>query len=158
MSDGFDVDGVIGRAATPADAVGVPAEWARLRRPILGEADAVMDPAEARDLVAEFRRVRDRHRGAFVAPAAELLTDPVRIATAYLNLAGASEITLNDLIELVGEVAGSPVKVDPAPKQAGDSFRNGGAIGRARDVLGWAPHVSLRDGITAQIAWHRARS
>jgi hypothetical protein len=81
MSDGFDVDGVIGRAATPADAVGVPAEWARLRRPILGEADAVMDPAEARDLVGEFRRVRDRHRGAFVAPAAELHTDPVRIAS-----------------------------------------------------------------------------
>lgn len=76
----------------------------------------------------------------------------------YLNLAGGAEITLNDLIELVGEVAGSPVKVDPAPKQAGDSFRNGGAIGRARDVLGWEPHVSLREGITEQIAWHRARS
>jgi hypothetical protein len=70
MSDGFDADGVIGRPNTPADADGVPAEWARLRRSILGEADAVMDPAEARDVVDEFRRVRDRHRGGFVAPAA----------------------------------------------------------------------------------------
>ena len=75
----------------------------------------------------------------------------------YLNIAGGAEITLNDLIALVGEVAGSPVAVEPGPTQAGDSFRNGGSIVRAREVLGWEPHVSLRDGIAAQVAWHRAR-
>jgi UDP-glucuronate 4-epimerase len=75
-----------------------------------------------------------------------------------VNLAGGSEITLNDLIALVGELAGAPVAIDPGPKMAGDSFRNGGAIDRAREVLGWEPKVSLRDGLTAQIAWHRAES
>jgi UDP-glucuronate 4-epimerase len=75
----------------------------------------------------------------------------------YLNLSGGAEITLNDLIELVGEIAGAPVMVDPEPAKAGDSFRNGGAIGRARDELGWEPRVSLRDGIAAQVAWHQAR-
>jgi len=78
-------------------------------------------------------------------------------AGTYVNLAGGSEITLNDLIALVGDVAGAPVKVEPQPKMAGDSFRNGGAIDRARAVLGWSPQVSLRDGIAAQIAWHRSR-
>jgi UDP-glucuronate 4-epimerase len=75
----------------------------------------------------------------------------------YFNLAGGAEITLNELIALVGEVAGSPVTVDPEPTQPGDSLRNGGAIGRARDLLGWVPEVSLRDGIAAQVAWHRSR-
>ncbi|MDQ1511314.1 MAG: UDP-glucuronate 4-epimerase [Actinomycetota bacterium] len=75
----------------------------------------------------------------------------------YLNIAGGAEITLNDLIALVGEVAGSRVEIDAGPTQAGDSFRNGGSIARARDVLGWVPEVSLRDGIAAQVAWHRAR-
>jgi len=75
----------------------------------------------------------------------------------YLNLAGGAEITLNDLIALVGDLAGAPVAVEPAAKQAGDSFRNGGAIDRARALLGWEPKVSLRDGIAAQIAWHRTR-
>jgi nucleoside-diphosphate-sugar epimerase len=74
-----------------------------------------------------------------------------------VNLAGGAEITLNELIALVGDVAGAPVAVDPGPKQAGDSLRNGGAIDRARELLGWSPQVSLRDGIVAQIAWHRAR-
>jgi nucleoside-diphosphate-sugar epimerase len=76
---------------------------------------------------------------------------------AYVNIAGGAEITLNELIGLVGEVAGTPVVVDPGPAQPGDSFRNGGSIARARDMLGWAPEVSLRDGIAAQVAWHRSR-
>ncbi len=75
----------------------------------------------------------------------------------YLNLAGGAEITLNDLIALVGEVAGAPLAVEPGPRMAGDSFRNGGAIDRAREVLGWEPKVSLREGLVQQIAWHRAR-
>ncbi|MDQ1466950.1 MAG: UDP-glucuronate 4-epimerase, partial [Actinomycetota bacterium] len=75
----------------------------------------------------------------------------------YVNIAGGAEITLNDLIALVEDVAGSPVAIEPGPRQAGDSFRNGGSIARARDVLGWEPQVSLRDGIAAQVAWHRSR-
>lgn len=76
----------------------------------------------------------------------------------YLNVAGGVEITLNDLIALVGEIAGAPVAVEPEPKKAGDSVRNGGAIDRARTLLDWEPKVTLREGIAAQIAWHRARA
>src|SRR5207249_1559209 len=72
-----------------------------------------------------------------------------------VNLAGGAEITPNDLIALVGEVAGAPVAVDPGPKMPGDSFRNGGSIELARRVLDWEPRVSLRDGIASQIGWHR---
>ena len=50
------------------------------------------------------------------------------------------------------------MKVDQQPPMAGDAFRNGGSIGRARELLGWAPEVSLRDGVTAQLAWHRSRA
>lgn len=76
----------------------------------------------------------------------------------YCNLAGGSEITLSELIALVGELAGAPVKVDRQPRQAGDAFRNGGSIRRAGELLGWAPEVSLRDGVSAQLAWHRSRA
>jgi len=75
----------------------------------------------------------------------------------YLNVAGGGEITLAELIALVGELAGTPVAVDEQSRQAGDAFRNGGAIDRARELLGWEPRVSLRDGIAAQLDWHRSR-
>ena len=75
----------------------------------------------------------------------------------YVNVAGGGEITLNDLIALVGELAGTPVPVEPKDAQAGDAIRNGGAIDRARELLGWEPHTSLRDGVAAQLAWNRSR-
>ena len=76
---------------------------------------------------------------------------------ATVNLAGGGEITLADLIALVGDVAGTPVVVEERPAEPGDSRRNGGAVDRARDLLGWEPRVPLREGIAAQLAWHRAR-
>jgi nucleoside-diphosphate-sugar epimerase len=76
---------------------------------------------------------------------------------AYMNVAGGGEITLNELVALVGEVAGTEVKVDVQPAQPGDAYRNGGAIARAQALLGWEPQVSLRDGVAAQLDWHRSR-
>ena len=75
----------------------------------------------------------------------------------YLNVAGGAEITINELIALVGELAGSPVAVVAEPRKPGDSFHNGGATDRAQEMLGWHPEVSLREGLTRQIAWHRER-
>jgi len=101
--------------------------------------------------VREFTYVDDIVRGNLAAAGADVPPGTP------LNLAGGGEIALNDLIGLVGELAGVPVKVEARPSQPGDAFRNGGAIDRARGVLGWEPAVSLRDGLTAQLAWHRSR-
>jgi UDP-glucuronate 4-epimerase len=73
-----------------------------------------------------------------------------------MNLAGGGEITLNDLIALVGELAGCAVPIDDQPAMPGDSQRNGGATDRATALLGWTPRVALRDGIAAQLDWHRS--
>ena len=73
------------------------------------------------------------------------------------NIAGGGEITLNELIAMVGDLAGTDVVVEDHPAQAGDAKRNGGATDRAQALLGWRPTVGLRDGIAAQLAWHEAR-
>jgi nucleoside-diphosphate-sugar epimerase len=101
--------------------------------------------------VREFTYVDDIVRGNLAAAGADVPPGTP------LNLAGGGEITLNDLIGLVAELAGVPVKIEDRPSQPGDALRNGGAIDRARQVLGWEPAVSLRDGVTAQLAWHRSR-
>jgi nucleoside-diphosphate-sugar epimerase len=75
----------------------------------------------------------------------------------YCNLAGGGEITLARLIDLVGELAGAPVEVDRQERQPGDAFRNGGATDRARELLAWEPRVSLREAVSAQLAWHKSR-
>lgn len=94
---------------------------------------------------------------------ADIVAANVAAATADLapgtvvNIAGGGEILLNQLIDMVGELAGTEVVIENHPAQAGDAKRNGGATDRARELLGWEPQVSLSDGIAAQLAWHRSR-
>lgn len=73
-----------------------------------------------------------------------------------VNVAGGSSVTLSDLIEMVGDAVGAPVPVRWDPAQAGDVSRTGGSVVHARSVLGWAPQVTLEDGVVRQVAWHRA--
>jgi UDP-glucose 4-epimerase len=40
---------------------------------------------------------------------------------------------------------------------AGDAVRNGGAIDRARELLGWEPEVTLREGLARTVADFRSR-
>lgn len=99
--------------------------------------------------VREFTYVED------VVAASVAAVDAEVPAGASVNVAGGGEITLSELISLVGAVAGCDVRVEEHPAQPGDAFRNGGATDRARALLGWKPRTSLRDGIAAQLAWHR---
>jgi nucleoside-diphosphate-sugar epimerase len=75
-----------------------------------------------------------------------------------LNVAGGEETTVRDVLDLVGELLGRPVEVDHQPAKPGDVQRTAGAIDRARAVLQWQPVVGVREGVTAQLAWHRAQS
>jgi UDP-glucuronate 4-epimerase len=101
--------------------------------------------------VREFTFVSDIVAGNLAAAAADVAPGTT------VNLAGGGEITLSDLIVMVGKLAGSPVVVEARPMEPGDSRRNGGAVDRAHELLGWEPRVSLEDGIVAQLAWHRSR-
>jgi UDP-glucuronate 4-epimerase len=101
--------------------------------------------------VREFTYVGDIVAANLAAGAADVEPGTV------VNIAGGGEILLNQLIAMVGELAGTEVVIENHPAQAGDAKRNGGATDRARALLGWEPRVSLREGVAAQLAWHRSR-
>jgi len=101
--------------------------------------------------IREFTYVDDIVRGNLLAADGDVPPG------SYCNLAGGGEITLSELIDMVGALAGSIVQIDEQPRQAGDAFRNGGSISLAGELLGWIPEVSLADGVRAQLEWHRSR-
>jgi nucleoside-diphosphate-sugar epimerase len=74
-----------------------------------------------------------------------------------LNVSGPFSCTLRDLIELVGEEVGAPVPLEHRPAEAGDATKTGGSTERIEATLGWRATTSLREGVAAQVAWHRAR-
>ena len=72
-----------------------------------------------------------------------------------LNVAGGTQTSLNEVVELITELAGSAPNIKRMAAQAGDVTRTGGDTSRAEAQLGWHPEVTLRDGLAAQVAWHR---
>jgi nucleoside-diphosphate-sugar epimerase len=72
-----------------------------------------------------------------------------------VNVANEETASMSELIELVGELAGAPVRIERFDAAAGDARRTGGSSQLAREVLGWSPSTSLRDGVAAMLDWCR---
>lgn len=67
-----------------------------------------------------------------------------------MNVGGGSPVSMAELIDVVGEVTGSPVLIEQQASSPGDVQRTGGTTDLVRDRLGWRPTVPLRDGISNQ--------
>ncbi|MFM8529211.1 MAG: NAD-dependent epimerase/dehydratase family protein [Ilumatobacteraceae bacterium] len=73
-----------------------------------------------------------------------------------VNVAGGSSTRLVDLISVVGEALGEPLRIEWREAQAGDVFRTGGDISRAQALLGWSPEVDIAEGVRRQVEWQRS--
>jgi nucleoside-diphosphate-sugar epimerase len=69
------------------------------------------------------------------------------------NIGGGSRVTINQVIATLEELVGNPARVDRQGQQAGDVRHTWADTTSAREVLGFEPTVSLRDGLAAQVAW-----
>jgi UDP-glucuronate 4-epimerase len=72
-----------------------------------------------------------------------------------LNIAGGTQTDLNEVIDVISTLVGVAPRLQQMGSQAGDITRTGGDTTRARELLGWEPLVELREGLEAQVAWHR---
>ena len=73
----------------------------------------------------------------------------------HLNIGTGEDLTIKELAELVAELAGFKGEI------AWDSSKPDGTPRKVLDVskakaLGWAPKISLRDGIASTISWYRS--
>jgi UDP-glucuronate 4-epimerase len=75
-----------------------------------------------------------------------------------LNIAGGTVTSLQGVIEMVEDLVGRSVELDPQPAQRGDVRETSGSTALAADLLGWRPRVALKDGVTEQISWHVGRT
>jgi UDP-glucose 4-epimerase len=60
---------------------------------------------------------------------------------------------VNDVLRLVEHVTGRALRVDRAPSQKGDMRDTFADTSRARAEIGFAPTVTLADGLAAEAAW-----
>ena len=96
----------------------------------------------------DYLHVEDLCRGIIAAAESEL-SDEV------LHLASERETTLKELAQLIIELAGADVDIVHHPKRPGEVERNFARAERAKELLGWEPELSLRDGMESTIEWFR---
>jgi UDP-glucose 4-epimerase len=69
------------------------------------------------------------------------------------NIGGGSRVELLDVFELIRLVTGRPLKIERLDAQRGDMRDTYADTTRARTDLGFAPTVTLEQGLRAQHEW-----
>lgn len=80
------------------------------------------------------------------------------VAPGPVNLGNPNEITVQELAHMVLELTGSHSTIVARPAPADDPTTRNPNISLAREILGWAPSVSLEDGLRQTIDWQRSVS
>ena len=74
-----------------------------------------------------------------------------------INLGSGGEVTINELGGLVAAVTGGTAALQHDQPRPGDVLRLYADMSHARETLGFAPRVSLREGLEALLAWYRGQ-
>jgi UDP-glucose 4-epimerase len=69
------------------------------------------------------------------------------------NIGGGSRVSINEVLEMIGRVAGAPLTVRREPAQKGDMRDTFADTSLAKADLGFAPAVTLEEGIEAEYRW-----
>lgn len=70
-----------------------------------------------------------------------------------INISGGSIIRLEQAIDTIAEISETKLNIVKSAAVSGDVFRTDGNSESARELLGWKPAVTLREGLTRQWAW-----
>ena len=76
---------------------------------------------------------------------------------AVYNLGESRTVPLRRLIELLEEYTGKKAVLRQVPEQPGDVVRTNASIERARERLGYAPKVTVEEGLKDFVAWYRGQ-
>jgi len=73
------------------------------------------------------------------------------------NLGGGSNVSMLEVLEVMGAELRGRLRVTAEPSQRGDARDTAADITAAREALGYAPGFDVVAGLREQVAWHCAR-
>jgi nucleoside-diphosphate-sugar epimerase len=69
------------------------------------------------------------------------------------NIGGGSRVILSEVLNMMEEIVGKPIKRNHIERAMGDARHTGADISRAQNILHWQPQVSLYEGLTQEWQW-----
>ena len=128
----FNVYGPRGLDGEYAGVIGTFVRQAQSGNPLTVEGDG----EQTRDFV----HVDDVVRANLLAATTDAVGQPFNVGTGH-------SVTINHLAETVRDVVGEEVPIEHVPPRADDIERSEADLQNSRDLLGFDPMVSLRDGL-----------
>jgi UDP-glucose 4-epimerase len=77
------------------------------------------------------------------------------VAGEVFNIGGGSRTTMNEAIATMGELCGKTPRVQRLDVQKGDVRHTAADTSHAAKLIGYAPKVSIREGLERELAWLR---
>ena len=72
-----------------------------------------------------------------------------------LNIGSNNPISLKEMIEIIGEELGVKPKIKELPMQPGDVDQTYADISKAKELIGYEPFTSFKEGIKKFIKWYK---
>jgi UDP-glucose 4-epimerase len=74
-----------------------------------------------------------------------------------INLCSGEEVAIRDLVKLIAELteSKSQIEIGALPYRPNEIWRMYADNSKAKEILGWSPRVSLRDGLQKTVDWFR---
>lgn len=76
---------------------------------------------------------------------------------AVINVGGGERISLNQLYKAIAADIGGPPEPGYGPDRAGDVRHSLASVERAKELLGYSPSVSWREGLSRTVAWYQSQ-
>jgi UDP-N-acetylglucosamine/UDP-N-acetylgalactosamine 4-epimerase len=84
-----------------------------------------------------------------------LFTQNAEAVNQVYNIAFGERTTLNEVFEMIKGVAGSDLAPKYGPERAGDVRHSLADISKAKELLGYNPSYSVREGLNLAVKWYR---
>ena len=72
-----------------------------------------------------------------------------------INIGSDTAITTGEGVRIVEELVGRKARITLQPRREGDQLETRANIEKARQLLGYSPTTSVRDGLAREVAWYR---
>lgn len=84
-----------------------------------------------------------------------LFTENKEAVNQVYNIACGCQTSLNELLEMIKEIAGSDLAPKYGPERSGDVKHSLADISKAKAMLGYNPSVTVKQGLKAAFEWYR---